>query len=257
MFQKMFPDIIGPLYLFFGTMSIFLLLKRKIPGIKTRITFLVISTLLGLTAFTPMFPVQFQELMMGISPDGKPIIAVAAIMFLLLLSTLIFGRIFCGYLCPVGAVSELAYLLKTKKFTGRYGAVFSIIRSIAFATLITLAVFWGVSMLDWFGIHAFFHMNTVSPVFYVFLSILFVSVFIYRPFCRTICPMGFMMSLISKFNIFRIQTKKSCTNCTICETKCPTDVPIASRGHNGECYLCFRCADRCIRDSIVYSSNKE
>lgn len=60
MFQNFFPDIIGPLYVFFGTLGIFVLLKKAVPGIKTRIAILCISTFLGVTAFTPMFPVQFQ-----------------------------------------------------------------------------------------------------------------------------------------------------------------------------------------------------
>lgn len=252
MFQKMFPMIIGPLYVLIGTVGIFVLLKSRKLGNKTRIAVLTVSAILGLITFTPMFPVQFQQLLLGQSPDDKPIVAVASIIMLLLMSTVAVGRIFCGYLCPIGALQELTYLLQFKKMRGQYGRIFSITRFIAFFILIGSAVLGGVSILDWFGLTSFFHLQTVSPFFYVFVVILIISIFLYRPFCRIACPLGFLMSLTSRLSKFRIRTGTGCTSCQVCEKQCPTRTAIVKPERFGECYLCLRCAEKCARDAVVY-----
>lgn len=251
-----FPMIIGLLYVLLGTVGVFVLLRGKRLGIITHISVLTVSALLGFGAFTPMFPVQFQQLVLGKGPDGKPVIAAIAVIALLLLSTFAVGRIFCGYLCPVGAVQELAYFLPSKKVHGRYGSIFTIVRIVFFAAIGGSAVFGGIALLDWIGITAFFHLRMTSPFFYLFAAVLVSSLFLYRPFCRTACPLGLLMSLTSRLSFFKMRTGASCTNCMVCEKQCPTQTAILTPDRAGECYLCLRCKEKCSRDAIVYQGRK-
>ncbi|MBN1602632.1 MAG: 4Fe-4S binding protein [Chitinispirillaceae bacterium] len=257
MFANYIPMMIGPIYVLIGTIVLFVLLRNGKLGNGTRTAVLTLSALLGFLAFTPMFPVQFQQVLLGKGPDGKPIVAAVAIILLLVLSTFITGRIFCGYLCPIGAIQELSYLFPTKKMTGQYGRVLYFARSIVFAAMIISAVWGGgIAMLEWSGISAFFHLQTGSLFFYIFAVILVTSVFLYRPFCRTACPLGFVMSLTSRLSIFRIRSGKDCSNCKVCEKKCPTNTAIIVPDRGGECYLCLQCAKKCGRDAVSYSSQR-
>ncbi|MBN1759253.1 MAG: 4Fe-4S binding protein [Chitinispirillaceae bacterium] len=257
MFEEHISMVIGPLYVIIGTVALFLMLRAGNMRRPARITVLIVSAILGFLAFTPMFPVQFQQLLLGRGPEDRPIIAAAAIILLLVLSTIAVGRIFCGYLCPIGAVQELMYFIPSKKLIGRYGRIFSIARSIVFVALIMSAVFGGIALLEWAGVTAFFHLRTRSPFFYIFAAILIVSLFLYRPFCRIACPLGLLMSWSSRLNFFKIRTGSACTNCTFCEKQCPTQTAILAPDRSGECYLCLRCADKCNQDAVVYRGRKD
>jgi polyferredoxin len=148
MFEQHIPMAIGPLYVLIGTIALFFMLRADKMRRRTRIAVHIVSAFLGFIAFTPMFPVQFQQLLLGNGPDGKPIVAAAAIILLLLLSTIAVGRIFCGYLCPVGLVQELAYFVPSKKMNGHFGRIFNIARSIVFFALIMTAEFGGIALLE-------------------------------------------------------------------------------------------------------------
>jgi len=57
-----------------------------------------------------MIPLQFQLLILGgIKKLGAPLPLVIGILSLFIILTALFGRIFCGYLCPIGTIQELMY----------------------------------------------------------------------------------------------------------------------------------------------------
>ncbi|MDG5814030.1 4Fe-4S binding protein [Chitinispirillales bacterium ANBcel5] len=251
MFHEHFPKMIGPLYVLFGTVGLFLLLKKGRLNKTTRISVLIFSAVLGFVAFTPMFPVQFQQLLLRSTPEGMPPIAVAFVLLLLVLSSLVVGRIFCGYLCPIGAVQELVYMTPVKKVTIRK-KVLVVIGIFAFTAFLITAIVLGIALLQWFGITPFFQLQIVEPFFYVFAVVVLISIFFYRPFCRMICPLGLMKSCVSRYSFFRISTGSGCSKCKICEKQCPTETAIIAADRCGECYLCLRCAEKCSRGEVVF-----
>ncbi|MDR2621351.1 MAG: 4Fe-4S binding protein [Dysgonamonadaceae bacterium] len=76
-----------------------------------------------------------------------------------------------------------------------------------------------------------------------------------RLFCNTICPVGSLLGLISKFSIFRITLDHSkCTSCGLCEKACKSQC-IDSKEKtvdNSRCVACFNCLDRCKTNSVKY-----
>jgi len=211
---------------------------------------LFVSAGLGFLIFSPVVPYQFQQLVLGDTQGlGAPLAVGAIGLFVLLLLSVVFGRFFCGYLCPVGAVQEIAYHAPLPKWNPRRKHAFMLVRAGFFAAFILMALGFSASLLAWFGIRDFFHL-AVSAGSVAFLGMLLVSTVFYRPFCRLVCPYGLLLSLGAAKSLFGLQRTDACIECRKCEKACPTDE--AGRGDaKSECYLCGRCMDVCPKEGAL------
>ena len=238
--------MIGMFYAVVALLVLVYLLNKNALSKKIRYFFLVASSLMGFIFFAPMIPNQFQSLIVG---KGSNVAIVGVLLFIAL--TFVFGRIFCGYICPIGAVQELAYCMQTKKLKITKKTTVYAIHILFFGAFLISGLIFSIAILRYLGFYDFFHMNTVSPFFYVFLSILIVSIFIYRPFCRLFCPYGLILSIVSAKSVFKLQRNENCTDCSRCERICPTNE--IKSDSKLECYLCNRCREVCRVDAIDYS----
>ncbi len=170
--------------------------------------FLVISTSMGFLIFAPMFPNQFQLLILG--KKGSEFIVVGLLLFIIL--TFVFGRIFCGYLCPIGSIQELAYYMPSKKLKISNRTVPITMHFLFFGIFLISGFIFSIGILNYLGFRDFFHLNIASLSFYVFLALLIVSIFIYRPFCRFFCPYS-LLSLASAKSILKLRRNDNCVDC--------------------------------------------
>ena len=95
--------------------------------------FLFISAGLGFLIFSPMVPYQIQQAITGGGPgpgSPLPIVIVLAAVFMVL--TFVAGRIFCGQLCPIGAVQELIYTDPKQKTSTAQKRIIMVIRFLYF-----------------------------------------------------------------------------------------------------------------------------
>ena len=217
--------------------------------------FLCLSTLMGFLVFAPMFPNQLQVLLLGnVKQLGAPIpIAIFGLVVFIIL-TFVFGRIFCGYLCPIGALQEIVYLIPIKKLKIRNKTLPVVFRMIFFIVFIAFAAIFSIGILRFFGFNPFFKMNINPIFFYIFLVLLAASIFVYRPFCRFACPYGALLSLVAIKSLFKLKRNASCTDCKKCENICPTN-EAGKFDLKQECYMCNRCKDVCNVDGIKYVRN--
>jgi ferredoxin-type protein NapH len=205
---------------------------------------LIISSAFGFLIFSPVAPYQFQQLVLrDVEGLGGPLIVGVIGLFVLFLLTFAAGRVFCGYLCPVGTLQEIAYHVPVPKTVPRQKTAFMAVRAFFFIAVLLLALGFSVSLLAVLGIHDLFHLLlTTGSV--VFLMILLLSMTLYRPFCRLVCPYGALLSLAAGKSLLRLHRTDACIDCKKCENACPTDE--AKRGDaKAECYLCGRCTDVC------------
>lgn len=180
--------------------------------------------------------------------------------------TYIFGKVFCGWICYLGAIQQFLYISKIKLFqTEKAQKVFKIIRYIALTALIIQLTIIG--RIEWSTIGPFkviFNLYSPNITGYILLAILLVSsLFIYRPFCKAICPVGLILGWITKIpGASILGINNSCTSCKTCNTAC--DINAITRENkiskidNSECVMCGDCLDDCKVTSIqTFRKGKE
>ncbi len=199
---------------------------------------------LGFLILGPIMPYQLQMLVLGdLKGLGGPIFVAVLGLLLTLVLTFVFGRFYCGYLCPVGAaqeaisrVSPYSVRITQKRVTGGVRLGFM-------GAFLLTAYMASFGLLYPFGIRDFFVLS-LSAGFLVFVLLLLISVVVYRPFCRVICPYGALASIAAMPAIYKIRRTETCTECGKCERACPTD-EAKFDDLKGECYLCGRCIEAC------------
>ncbi|MFO8133342.1 MAG: 4Fe-4S binding protein [Thermoplasmatota archaeon] len=246
------PKIVGMIYAVAAFVVLAYLFKTDRFTRRIGYVFLAISAAMGFLVFTPMLPYLFQMLLAGdIAALGAPLAGVLVGLSAIVLLTLLFGRLFCGYLCPIGAVQELMYRLPGRKIRLGHKTLAMAIRLVFLGVIVAAGLIWSVAVLPYFGIYPFFHLDISSLFFLVFLAIVATSIVVYRPFCRLVCPYGALLSLAARKSVFKLRRNDACIECGTCEKICPTDE--AKRGDlKQECYLCDRCREVCPVDAIAY-----
>jgi len=224
--------------------------------------------------------------------------------------TLVLGRFFCGFVCPLGTIHHMASVIRPSlKGKGLFEAnqkrgsqkikYFLLVAILVSALLglnvsgildpisllfrsLALAVFPAVGNaikaacdviaasdtkpLNLLGYAA---EEIASPLFgyeypafqtgwligALFLVILFLNRIRPRFWCRTLCPLGALFGLFSRFSLLRLEKNPgACTDCQKCILTCQG---AASPGpgvewDRSECLLCFNCFARCPEDAIAF-----
>ena len=173
--------------------------------------------------------------------------------------TFFFGRIFCGYVCPLGAVQELASMIRFKpklNYNRTYKKKKTYLRWGFFAIYAIFSMIWGLELTLFMnpinGFLIFWTPLTVSifVAFIIFMLTIVVSFFIYRPYCRFFCPFGALAFLFGKISPLKIRRTPHCTECGVCEKICPT-LEGFRKSKKGVCYLCYRCMEFCSNEMFI------
>lgn len=212
------------------------------------------SALVGLAVLAPLMPVEFVGIVTVAAGGGS--LLTPGIVGVLAGIALAFavGRTFCGHVCPVGAVQELAYAAPVPKYVVRHPRYLEVLRAGVFAASVVAALSL-VNLMAYMGVYDFFSL-TVSTGLAVFAGLLALSAVVYRPVCRGLCPFGLLFSLPAHASRFRLRRTGACINCRKCERACPAGV--AGRGASKrECYLCGRCTETCPVDgALAYTAER-
>ena len=96
--------------------------------------------------------------------------------------------------------------------------------------------------------------DVIGALFYwkAFLLVLLIvsSIFIFRPFCRFICPLGAFYSILNKYSYYGIRIdNKKCTNCQICTINCKMD---CQKVGDRECIQCGDCLKKCPEQALSF-----
>ncbi len=251
------------------TVAATLLLRRKAISRKKAVVLLTLSFIIGgfvLGALpNPIQPIN--QLLLALRGIGVNVTLVPMIIALglLLLSTLVVGRAFCGYACPLGAMQELLSHFKFKASAAGQqsvkGAVAvseraaKYIRVVVLAVLVAITLIWGIAIIQltspFLGFRVFVQPGIVAIAIPVAMlaAIAVASVFVYRPWCRLACPFGTLAWATSKFSKYKLHRTAACTDCGLCEKVCP--VGEAARGSSkASCFLCNRCVEVCPKGAI-------
>ena len=176
--------------------------------------------------------------------------------------SIIGSKLFCGWVCPLGALQEIvnkvSVSFKTKlpfKITNSIRASLFIISSIMVLTI-------GSDLFQYQILNPFelFEWEFVRILAFLIGVILIASLFVYRPYCYLICPVGFLTWLLEHVSIFRVRfDQNKCNDCKICISKspCPAIKSILkSDVVRPDCYSCGICIEACPEDALEFRLKK-
>lgn len=197
--------------------------------------------------------------------------------FFLLVGTVL-GRFVCGFLCPFGLIQELLQKIPFPKKI----KTFRLDRPLRFLKYGILAVF--VILIPLFVVDA---AGSGAPAFCQWIcpagtleaglplvfanpvlqqavgflytwklvllaATIFLSVLIYRPFCRYICPLGAIYALFNRVSLYRYTVSATqCTGCGGCQSACPMQLDPCREANHPECVRCGACKKSCPQGAIT------
>lgn len=164
--------------------------------------------------------------------------------------SILFGRVFCGYACPIGAWQQLLAGIGNKftkfRMPKKLDKVLKYFKYLFAILIVGVAVSTRYPFFQ--KIDPFSYLFAFNFTVYGIISIAIVSgvsLLISRPFCRYICPYGAILALFSKFSIYKIKAKNGCKSCTLCDRVCETDAITKGIVDQSECIRCKKCIDSC------------
>lgn len=177
-----------------------------------------------------------------------------AIFFLPLVLAVLFGRVFCAGVCPLGAIQELVLLhpLRVPRRTDRLLGLLKwvyLVAAIGFAARTAVDRDFIICRFDPFV--GFFRFAGPLHMLLIGGGLLLVGVFIGRPYCRYFCPYGAILSLLSRVSWRRVTiTPDKELDCGLCAEACPYGAIKDLRAERSTCLACARCFDYCPRHRI-------
>jgi NosR/NirI family nitrous oxide reductase transcriptional regulator len=171
-----------------------------------------------------------QNMSLALFNDGYSIPLPALLFFIMpLIFALLFGRVFCAGVCPLGAIQELTGFRKVRVSKN----VERILSAIPFVYL-GLAVLFAATESQFLICRydpfvGIFRLDAPYTMIVFGSLLLIVGIFVNRPYCRYLCPYGVLQNIFSRFSFRHLKISPAeCRNCRLCESGCPYDAILQS-----------------------------
>ena len=190
---------------------------------------------------------------------------------LVLLLAILFGPVFCGWVCPLGSMQEWFGKLGRKIFRKRYNhfmpakldRVLRYLRYLVLGWVVYMTAISGTLIFaDYDPYFALFNFWTseVAVGGLIVLGVTLVgALFVERPWCKYACPYGAVLGIANLFRVFKIRRVEStCISCNLCSKECPMNIQVSQvkvvRDH--QCISCMECTSEAVcpvADTVVLS----
>ena len=211
-----------------------------------------------------MAKLQFLPAVLGVN-----LIVIAFVLVL----TLLFGRVYCSVICPLGVaqdgISKLSVWVKRARGNRkpfhfrkehkwlRYGIWVLFVAALVAGVQAFVAVLAPYSAYGRM-VSSILHFAPGTVVLVAGVTLLVVGLlawFTGREYCNSICPVGTTLGFFSRFALFRpVIDPDKCKNCKLCEHSCKAScIDIANHKIDySRCVDCFDCLDSCKFDALKY-----
>ena len=194
---------------------------------------------------------------------------------------LLVGRFICGWLCLFGLIEELLYMIPTPKIRIPEKAD----KALRYLKYVFLLLFV-------FGLPFFYRteLGTGDPFFckyicpvgtleaglplvlldsslkaaigalfrwkvFILIGCILASIFIYRPFCKYVCPLGAFYSLFQKVSLLKMSfDENACVHCGTCARTCKMNVDPVKSPNSAECIRCGECVKACPKNALRFNT---
>lgn len=189
----------------------------------------------------------------------------------------VFGRFVCGWLCPFGLVQDLLYKIpfvkKLRKLPGDRWLKW--LKYVLLAGFVIILPLFAVDIIGqgqpWFceyicpsgTLLAGIPLLAANPALraaagwlfawklLILVVLVFLSILVYRPFCRYLCPLGAIYGLFNPIAFYRLKVDEhKCTHCGACRRACKLDIPVDKTPNSPECIRCGDCKRACPHGAI-------
>ncbi len=183
------------------------------------------------------------------------------LMILGFLLAVLFGPVFCGWVCPLGTFQEYVGKLGKKLFPKKYNRLIpykydKYLRYLRYGMLVWVLYMTAVtgklifSDIDpYFALFNFWSSEVAIGGLIVLGITLLLSLFIERPWCKYACPYGALLGITNLFRIFKIRRSEStCISCNLCTKTCPMNIPVSELTvvRNHQCITCMECTSEAV-----------
>ena len=197
--------------------------------------------------------------------------------FLIMIGTLL-GRLVCGFLCPFGLIQDLLHKipvpLKIKKVPKE-----KILNKFKYVILLVFVIILPMFLVNDLGNGNPWFCKLICPVgtleggmpmmllnsavrktagfLFAWKSVILavtiiLSVIIYRPFCKFICPLGAVYSLFNRVSLYHYELDKDkCIHCGSCARVCGMNVDPVKNSNHAECIRCGKCLQSCPTHALT------
>lgn len=197
--------------------------------------------------------------------------------FLVFVGALV-GRFVCGWLCPFGLIQDLLHKIPFPKKLNTFRGD-KLLRKLKYVILLVFVILLPLFLVDLLGQGAPYFCKLLCPVgtleggiplvllnksmhsalgwLYAWKNLLlaatiFLSILIYRPFCKYICPLGAIYSVFNPISVFRYRVDDhKCTHCGACAKVCGMQIDPTDSANHPECIRCGRCKKACPTGAIT------
>lgn len=187
------------------------------------------------------------------------------------------GRFACGWLCPFGLVQDLLHKIplvrkiRNVPFDRWLRYLKYVVLAVAVIALPLLITGYSGYGAPWFcklicpsgtlfggiplisanpslqsALGALFGWKMAVLIFIVLLSVM-----IYRPFCKYLCPLGAVYGMFNRVSLYRLEVdEERCIGCGLCQRKCGMNVRVFENPNSAECIRCGECIGVCPTGAI-------
>ncbi len=192
---------------------------------------------------------------------------------MLLAFGVILGRAVCGWLCPFGLFQELLHKIPSPK--AGLKKCFLWIKYVVLVVFVLLLPILATNYMGMgkpafcqyicpagtlegglllLGTHPELR-QTIGPLFGlkagILIGVILGSIFIYRFFCRVLCPLGAIYGFMNRFSMCHLEVDpRRCVSCGACHKACRMEVDPVKKPDSMECIRCGDCVQACPKDAI-------
>jgi len=239
-----------------------ILLQRRKVSSKARTSFLVGGVLLFGFVFgflisgdlNPNPVSSLRTLLTTILVRHQLALPIVAMLVILLLMVWVSNKSICGWGCQLGLLQDLLHRVPLPKWKPPFWLSNSV-RIVASVTLIGGLVTAG---LDWIGLidpFQLFSFNFTPWIVLFSAGVLVASMFIYRPWCRFLCPFGLVGWLVEQVSLLRPRiNREACKECKLCVKACPSGAMadfFDGKSIHSDCFACGACIEACPQEDAL------